>query len=131
MQRCSNGVDRRRQEWTNHGKTTKQNHIFLQQKSLKFMFIILGCDKSQLTDSKLCPVVHVPEPQIHVPVHHSKTLSIVGIACILIILLVGWIFYAYTHPLSGSGQLLIQYGRPAAWAFRRGEARYTAATIHM
>lgn len=48
----------------------------------------------------------------------------------LVALSVCWVFYAYTHPHTSSGQLLIQY-RPNAWRWRRGEARYTAATIHM
>ncbi|KAI8121608.1 Plexin domain-containing protein 2 [Lucilia cuprina] len=41
-----------------------------------------------------------------------------------------WILYAYRNPHTRSGQLLIQY-RPSQWSWRRGEARYTAATIHM
>ncbi|XP_037918633.1 plexin domain-containing protein 2 isoform X2 [Hermetia illucens] len=41
-----------------------------------------------------------------------------------------WVFYAYRNPHTKSGQLLIQY-RPSQWTWRRGEARYTAATIHM
>lgn len=49
----------------------------------------------------------------------------------IVFLTVCWVFYAYTHPHTGSGQFLIQYGRPQAWSWRRGEARYTAATIHM
>ena len=49
----------------------------------------------------------------------------------LIFVSVCWVFYAYTHPHTSSGQFLIQYGRPSAWSWRRGEARYTAATIHM
>jgi len=43
---------------------------------------------------------------------------------------IGWLAYAYFYPHSPSGQLLIRY-RPTRWAFRRGEARYTAASIHM
>ncbi|XP_034485471.1 plexin domain-containing protein 1 [Drosophila innubila] len=41
-----------------------------------------------------------------------------------------WLFYAYRNPHTRSGQLLIQF-RPSQWSWRRGEARYTAATIHM
>ncbi|XP_017101670.2 plexin domain-containing protein 2 isoform X2 [Drosophila bipectinata] len=41
-----------------------------------------------------------------------------------------WLFYAYRNPHTKSGQLLIQF-RPSQWSWRRGEARYTAATIHM
>lgn len=40
-----------------------------------------------------------------------------------------WLVYSYLNPLSTSGQILIKY-RPWAW-HRRGEARYTAASIHM
>ncbi|KRF93831.1 plexin domain-containing protein 2 isoform X1 [Drosophila mojavensis] len=47
-----------------------------------------------------------------------------------------WLFYAYRNPHTRSGQLLIQSKhlhqfRPSQWSWRRGEARYTAATIHM
>ncbi|CAH0558199.1 unnamed protein product [Brassicogethes aeneus] len=41
-----------------------------------------------------------------------------------------WILYAYRNPHTTSGQMLIRY-RPSQWHWRRGEARYTAATIHM
>ncbi|KAL4717426.1 hypothetical protein ACJJTC_000575 [Scirpophaga incertulas] len=42
----------------------------------------------------------------------------------------GWALYAFKNPHTRSGQLLIKY-RPSQWNWRRGEARYTAATIHM
>ncbi|XP_030758392.1 plexin domain-containing protein 2 [Sitophilus oryzae] len=41
-----------------------------------------------------------------------------------------WTAYAYRNPHTTSGQILIRY-RPSQWRWRRGEARYTAATIHM
>ncbi|XP_052893847.1 plexin domain-containing protein 1 isoform X2 [Anopheles moucheti] len=41
-----------------------------------------------------------------------------------------WVLYAYRNPHTKSGQLLIRY-RPNKWLWRRGEARYTAASIHM
>nr|CAH7743493.1 unnamed protein product [Callosobruchus chinensis] len=44
--------------------------------------------------------------------------------------MVVWVFYAYRNPHTFSGQILIRY-RPSQWSWRRGEARYTAATIHM
>jgi len=50
--------------------------------------------------------------------------------CLVVMCLVLWVFYAYRNPHTKSGQLLIQY-RPSTWSWRRGEARYTAATIHM
>jgi hypothetical protein len=50
------------------------------------------------------------------------------ISFVMIVLM--WVLYAYRNPHTKSGQLLIQY-RPSQWSWRRGEARYTAATIHM
>lgn len=52
------------------------------------------------------------------------------ISITLICAAVSWIFYAFKNPHTRSGQLLIKY-RPSQWNWRRGEARYTAATIHM
>ena len=57
----------------------------------------------------------------------STLSSIFALAFVIFI----WIIYAYLHPHTSSGQFLINYARPSAWSFRRGEARYTAASIHM
>lgn len=58
--------------------------------------------------------------------------GIIGILTIIALVagLAGWGMYAYRNPHSTSGQMLIRY-RPSQWSWRRGEARYTAATIHM
>ncbi|XP_055915390.1 plexin domain-containing protein 2 isoform X2 [Eupeodes corollae] len=56
-------------------------------------------------------------------------LGFIAPICLVMTLLV-WVLYAYRNPHTKSGQLLIQY-RPSQWTWRRGEARYTAATIHM
>jgi len=65
----------------------------------------------------------------------SVSVGISGIIGILFIiaLVTGlgiWVLYAYRNPHTSSGQLLIRY-RPSQWSWKRGEARYTAATIHM
>ncbi|XP_014473954.1 PREDICTED: plexin domain-containing protein 2 [Dinoponera quadriceps] len=65
--------------------------------------------------------------------HMNMSVSgIIGILTIVALLvgLAGWGAYAYRNPHSASGQMLIRY-RPSQWSWRRGEARYTAATIHM
>lgn len=41
-----------------------------------------------------------------------------------------WAFYAYKNPHTPSGQLLIKY-RPSNWRWQDAETRYTAASIHM
>ncbi|CAL7952402.1 unnamed protein product [Xylocopa violacea] len=58
--------------------------------------------------------------------------GIIGILLVvgLVVALAAWAAYAYRNPHSASGQMLIRY-RPSQWSWRRGEARYTAATIHM
>ncbi|XP_047367717.1 plexin domain-containing protein 2 isoform X2 [Vespa velutina] len=72
------------------------------------------------------------------PLEHPRenmNMSVSGIIGILLVVtliagLGGWVAYAYRNPHSASGQMLIRY-RPSQWSWRRGEARYTAATIHM
>lgn len=65
---------------------------------------------------------------------HSESSNklLVSMLIILGILLTSgcWVLYAYRNPHTKSGQLLIRY-RPNKWLWRRGEARYTAASIHM
>ncbi|KAJ8687503.1 hypothetical protein QAD02_023297 [Eretmocerus hayati] len=58
--------------------------------------------------------------------------GVVGVLFVITLVagLVAWAGYAYRNPHSTSGQMLIRY-RPSQWSWRRGEARYTAATIHM
>ena len=124
------------------------------------LFILFqGCDKSQLSDVKLCvanpefPATEKPnissssvvpidtndktaDDRLASPVTQPERKASSGflttICAIFAFVVLGicWIFYAYTHPHTSSGQFLIQY-RPNAWRWRRGEARYTAATIHM
>ncbi|CAK1588414.1 unnamed protein product [Parnassius mnemosyne] len=48
----------------------------------------------------------------------------------LVCCLAAWLLYAFKNPHTRSGQFIIKY-RPSQWGWRRGEARYTAATIHM
>ncbi|XP_059615259.1 plexin domain-containing protein 2 isoform X2 [Phlebotomus argentipes] len=64
--------------------------------------------------------------------HSAGVGTVLGFLIPIILVLSGvlWVFYAYRNPHTKSGQFLIQY-RPSQWSWRRGEARYTAATIHM
>ncbi|XP_058465511.1 plexin domain-containing protein 2 isoform X2 [Malaya genurostris] len=161
LNRCSTGVDRKRQDW-----------------------IQKGCDKTQIMDIAVCPALgqkgnnygepmeistegseangtyrHETEiqlsknvnnkngassssgddsvnkvPAFHVAMeqHSSSSSLLVSMMVICGILLSCgcWVLYAYRNPHTKSGQLLIRY-RPNKWSWRRGEARYTAATIHM
>ncbi|XP_013776757.1 plexin domain-containing protein 1-like isoform X2 [Limulus polyphemus] len=64
----------------------------------------------------------------------SSSFGAGGVVAILLILAIVlgvgiWIGYAYKNPQTASGQLLIKY-RPSQWRWG-GQARYTAASIHM
>ncbi|GAB0100567.1 Plexin domain-containing protein [Sergentomyia squamirostris] len=69
--------------------------------------------------------------------HSSGVGTVLGFLIPIILIMSGilWVFYAYRNPHTKSGQFLIQLRgykyRPSQWSWRRGEARYTAATIHM
>lgn len=63
---------------------------------------------------------------------HEQNFGLITSLCVVfgfVFVIAIWLVYSYLNPLSKSGQLLIKY-RPWAW-HRRGEARYTAASIHM
>lgn len=119
----------------------------------------LGCNKSQIQDAKACATLDYSttteestpnadssdnkKEHSHYVLqeHHEKSVrpeeikqntGLLTSICVILglIFVIGiWVIYSYLNPLSKSGQFLIKY-RPWAW-HRRGEARYTAASIHM
>lgn len=131
--KCSSGIDRNRQDW-----------------------IIHECHHSSINNISICPAVsnisdtnkhrisvqNFPEDEVHTEQTVTALLadessstsvsSLIGILmCIGFLMSLSlWGLYAYRNPHTTSGQLLIKY-RPSQWSWRRGEARYTAATIHM
>lgn len=161
LNRCSTGVDRKRQDW-----------------------IQKGCDKTQIMEISVCPALgqkgnnygepveistegndtngtYRHETEVHlsknvsnksgasgpsggdsvhkIPAYHaameqetssSSLLVSMMVICGILLSCGCWVLYAYRNPHTKSGQLLIRY-RPNKWSWRRGEARYTAATIHM
>ncbi|XP_050315291.1 plexin domain-containing protein 2 [Anthonomus grandis grandis] len=64
------------------------------------------------------------------PLGTSGCIAIIFVMLMVIGSGISWMAYAYRNPHTTSGQILIRY-RPSQWRWRRGEARYTAATIHM
>uniref|UniRef100_A0A1B6C4U2 PSI domain-containing protein n=1 Tax=Clastoptera arizonana TaxID=38151 RepID=A0A1B6C4U2_9HEMI len=127
--RCSTGMDRMRQDWVHK-----------------------ECDKLETVHVNSCDV---PDPKLSQQTSNERdtvkaglqvisdndeghaearmgTSSLLG-ALFVTVLICGvgiWTMYAYNNPHSSSGQILIKY-RPTQWSWRRGETRYTAATIHM
>ena len=115
LKRCSDGIDRHRHSW-----------------------LYSGCDKSSVTT---CPTIrtsssHSPA-STSLPTHaatggnknNQKTksrgdsssnkragIAVLIVFCVLIFITIAcWVAYAYTHPLSRSGMLLMQYGNPRKW----------------
>ncbi|CAL1267384.1 unnamed protein product [Larinioides sclopetarius] len=112
--RCSDGLDRLRQDW-------------LQSK----------CDVQK--HSVNCSLLPSPNSNPYVqPLTVAEESSSMGVGSVIAVLLIlamvmgslVWVGYAYKNPHTSSGQLLIRY-RPSQWRFRSGEARYTAASVHM
>ncbi|KAL0277816.1 UNVERIFIED_CONTAM: hypothetical protein PYX00_004968 [Menopon gallinae] len=111
MNRCSNGMDRYRQDW-----------------------LAKGCKSKKRKTAQECLAEEVNEYGPRIPLN-KMNMGIAGIMGILFVICLAlgigvWLFYAYRNPHTPAGQFLIRY-RPSQWSWNRREARYTAATIHM
>ncbi|XP_073828163.1 plexin domain containing lethal (1) G0289 isoform X2 [Musca autumnalis] len=84
-----------------------------------------GTQMKPLAGTQMKSMAEEAEPSQKMNVTLGVFIPICLVSCVLL-----WVLYAYRNPHTKSGQLLIQY-RPSQWSWRRGEARYTAATIHM
>lgn len=146
VQKCSSGTDKNKQDWTirHCDKLAVTN--------------IASCpappapgasgDSTAYVTGSTDAVIHIDYQPTSINMYPSRTLwrskneplqetgSPVGgvVAALLTVALLcalaAWTIYAFKNPHTRSGQLLIKY-RPSQWSWRRGEARYTAATIHM
>ncbi|KFM67627.1 Plexin domain-containing protein 2, partial [Stegodyphus mimosarum] len=155
--RCSDGLDRLRQDWLQSKCDVEKSAVncsaippdskpFVQQLTVPpfspFTFLI---DPDKFDNLETTPVSHVPvkpgstggegassSARVFQETSSMGVGSVVAILMILAILMGGmlWVGYAYRNPHTSSGQLLIRY-RPSQWRFRSGEARYTAASVHM
>ncbi|CAH1127814.1 unnamed protein product [Ceutorhynchus assimilis] len=126
---CSTGQDRNRQFWIDKGcelrNITSEPSCFDDEKLSDSLNYEVQ-EASKLMDDDY--IGRVPR-QTNNRLGTSGYLAVI----FLIAMVVGislWGAYAYKNPHTTSGQILIRY-RPSQWRWRRGEARYTAATIHM
>lgn len=151
LNRCSTGTDRNRQEWlmskcqlrnieegescpaTIANATTYDEHrhdnqnVHEHEETIhKDNVLTASVQTSQQQAKTFGPVQHTPDKM------KMGVSGVIGILAVVTLIagLIGWAVYAYRNPHSASGQVLIRY-RPSQWSWRRGEARYTAATIHM
>jgi len=127
LNRCSDGMDRKRQDWLN--KNCDKNQITVAAK----------CEAGDMTESDVTTdYANQQEARSAHPHSSSKrsalsagSISAIVFFILLIMLAFGWTGYAYFFPHSASGQFLIR-NRPGAWRWRMGGTRYTAASsIHM
>ncbi|RWS26604.1 vacuolar protein sorting-associated protein 41-like protein [Leptotrombidium deliense] len=141
VKRCSNGIDRYRQQWLSH-KCDAVNHDL--QKCPANSTVSLNTTITSPDDLKHHARSGYSVGDDHHKEHFYKTevhrdgrsggehAGLVSVFVLLALVMgVGvWVYYAYRNPQSSSGQFLIKY-RPSQWRWGASEARYTAASIHM
>lgn len=143
---CSDGIDRRRQEWLTLGC----DHRNINESRYCDMYPNSSDDANSMTPSTSRTNVPMdgdssnnvyrnsdkdtPSQESHIETNGKNQIHFAVTALIVIlviaVLLFLWLIYAYFFPHSWSGQLLIKY-RPTRWHWLRSEPRYTAASIHM
>lgn len=133
LNRCSTGQDRNRQYWVDNGcevRNVTTEGMCPSKESTMYGNHSLNYDVEQDNSFDRDYIGHYPlRPFPPTQLGASGYVAII----FLIATISGfafWTVYAYRNPHSASGQMLIRY-RPSQWRWRRGEARYTAATIHM
>ncbi|XP_052862508.1 plexin domain-containing protein 2 isoform X1 [Anopheles cruzii] len=95
-----------------------------------------GTPNGAADDSDSVNKVHAYHTDLHDASSSSNLIVSMLIVFLILFACASWVMYAYRNPHTKSGQLLIRIAkakkyRPNKWSWRRGEARYTAATIHM
>jgi len=142
--RCSDGMDRSRQEWLVKGcdkffiDHTSNCSASLSPKEDDVKPVETTTTTSTSTTTTTENTWDMDTPASHVDIEDaeedpsSDVSSVVGILFLVafIVCAAGWVFYAYRNPHTSSGQCFIRY-RPSQWRWRSGEAHYTAAAIHM
>lgn len=135
VKRCSNGFDRKRQEWLSN-QCDKIQKSDCSQKSA----VATQIPTNTLTGNHLISVDSPPtysagrlQPD-HTEMRTGTEGNTAFVSLLMFVALTSglafWAFYAYKNPHTPSGQLLIRY-RPGNWKWQNSETRYTAASIHM
>ncbi|KAL6261311.1 hypothetical protein P5V15_008832 [Pogonomyrmex californicus] len=142
LNKCSTGTSRQRQEWLLKGcdvRNIKEADSCPAQvttyKSDQYNHDGYVHPEESITNEMGAKQERSGNSSLESSTPNKVNMSVSGIIGILTVValvvgLAGWGVYAYRNPHSASGQMLIRY-RPSQWSWRRGEARYTAATIHM
>ncbi|KAJ2954114.1 hypothetical protein O0L34_g2336 [Tuta absoluta] len=157
IRKCSSGTDRNKQDWQTRGcdrnqmtnssscpaptapthedaNNTNSNTAYTTDTQSSGQAVV----HTITTSESPLPGRASPAPTQHAAVQGAAAAprsavggAVAAVACIVAVAgAAAWALYAFKNPHTRSGQLLIKY-RPSQWSWRRGEARYTAATIHM
>ena len=138
VKRCSNGFDRKRQEWINNSceKIQKSDcSIKAAQSSVNSSSApsIGQLSINPMESSAASRHMMIPDRGGE----SARAAENGGTAFVTFLMFLAltsgialWAFYAYRNPHTPSGQVLIKY-RPSNWRWQNADARYTAASIHM
>merc|ERR1712226_125066 len=143
--RCSDGMDRLRQEWLmahcdeNNAQTQQQCKAIAENPQIHNIYKKPGNNRhdvdhpgySEEHEYGVDSTNEVGKERLSAKGNYEQaTITTISIVALIALSIMVWFVYAYFFPHSWSGQLLIKY-RPSRWQWRRGEPRYTAASIHM
>lgn len=135
VKRCSNGFDRKRQEWLSNSceRITKSD---CSSKQEPFVSPSSSAPSPSSQSNSMISVESNSSRQM-MPDRGDTRAAEGGTAFVTFLMFLAltsgigfWAFYAYRNPHTPSGQLLIKY-RPGNWRWQNAETRYTAASIHM
>ncbi|XP_063546970.1 plexin domain-containing protein 2 [Cydia strobilella] len=148
LKKCSSGTDRNKQDWVlracdktqivndsqcpaspnpQHNGTDVTGTVYVTDGEPSRHEAVINTQPEVVPSGQAVKAPAPAPPAGNSPV--GAAVSAIAIIA-LVAALAAWILYAFKNPHTRSGQLLIKY-RPSQWSWRRGEARYTAATIHM
>lgn len=141
VKRCSNGYDRKRQEWlTNSCDKHEKFNCGSKQSDQSSVSPRVSPGSSSTSASNDQTYITKPDSQAMSPEkslpdsRHGGESGATFLTILMLLAIVSgiafWGFYAYKNPHTPSGQLLIKY-RPSNWRWQDAETRYTAASIHM
>ena len=133
VKRCSNGFDRKRQEWLSNmcDKIHKSDCSAKSETSVQPTLVQPSTSSSQIISVEPNANKQTMPEKLDPRVAEGGTAFVSFLMFLALTSGVAlWAFYAYRNPHTPSGQLLIKY-RPSNWRWQNAETRYTAASIHM
>lgn len=136
VKRCSNGYDRKRQEWLHNNCQNIEKNVCSANTSPSPSSTSPSSYPSTDTAGSggFSGSSQLLTAEKALPNQRSSEGGAAFLTLFMLLALTSgvalWTFYAYKNPHTPSGQILIKY-RPSNWRWQDAETRYTAASIHM